>query len=120
MMAPRKIGVTVRSVPERRQSSLRHVRATFWTRARVRPKFDPVRFAFRADWCALEVGGCVPGHDIVEFLAVQAGDGGGHADHACVFATADLGGVRAGGALEFKPLAHLQFARERPRENGWE
>jgi hypothetical protein len=86
----------------------------------VRPKFDPVRFAFRTGSRALEVGGCVPGLDIVEFLAVQAGDGGSHSDHACVFATVDLGGVRAGGALEFIPLAHLQFARERSRENGWE
>jgi hypothetical protein len=109
-----------RSIPKRRQSSLRHARAAFWARARVRPKFDPVGFSFRAGRRALEIGGGVPGHDIVEFLAVQAGDGGGHADHACVFATVNLGGVRAGGALEFKPLAHLQFARERPRENGWE
>lgn len=43
----------------------------------MRPKFDLVRFAFRAGWRALEADGCVPGHDIVEFLAVQAGDGGG-------------------------------------------
>lgn len=72
----------------------------------MRPEFDPVRFAFRTGWRALEAGGGFPGHDIVKFLAIQADNSGGYTDHACIFATAGSGGVRAGGAFEFVPLAH--------------